>query len=335
MIVADGCALQLGDRVVNLGHMQAPVGLRGTVVTIYPATGYVCVVFDEEFTGGASIEKACVKRCAAVVRWEHLLPLYAVGCESVTALNPTASSVINGPVGKVTGQSAKALQLGFTPLLGTKPTTGSATLVRSQTTAVVITKAQQQQQQQQQQATPLTRAATTTTTTTTSTGKSDAGKCHQWMLLLLCDCVFVDGGFVLIAVPFVDPAILSVSHEPPPTIVLASSGSIKHGHSHAHSKSQPHSRPTSGTSPQVKPTTTTPIVAPPPIPVDVKLASQQSPIVKVSSQLNTTSTVTVTATVTSTTTAATTTTTTTPATRPNFQAVMSVLSGQSSVLPKK
>ena len=81
-------------------------------MTIYPNTGYVCIVFDEEFSGGVSIEKACVKRCAAVVRWDVLLPVSTVGV--------AADAVVGGP-GKVVAKSAKELEIGFTPLTTTVP----------------------------------------------------------------------------------------------------------------------------------------------------------------------------------------------------------------------
>lgn len=81
---------QLGDRVVNLGYTRAPLGLRGTVVAIYPSTAYVTVLFDEEFTGGSSLARTCNKKCCGVVRWEHLLPLAAQGA----ALAPASFRVV-------------------------------------------------------------------------------------------------------------------------------------------------------------------------------------------------------------------------------------------------
>jgi hypothetical protein len=59
--------MQLGDRVVNLGFTRAPLGMRGTVVSIFPTTGYVAVVFDEEFIGGKKLSKGtpCDKQLVA------------------------------------------------------------------------------------------------------------------------------------------------------------------------------------------------------------------------------------------------------------------------------
>jgi hypothetical protein len=103
---------QLGDRIVNLGYTGAPLGLRGTVVTIYPNTGFVSVVFDEEFISGTSIEKACLKRCAAVVRWDKLLPISkpdGLGEDALAAL-PGSGTVLKSEPRKV--------DVGMTPMLG-------------------------------------------------------------------------------------------------------------------------------------------------------------------------------------------------------------------------
>jgi Xrn1 SH3-like domain len=97
---------------VNLGFTGAPLGLRGTVVTIYPNTGFVSVVFDEEFISGTSIEKACLKRCAAVVRWDKLLPISkpdGLGADTLAAL-PGSGTVLKSEPRKV--------DIGMTPLLG-------------------------------------------------------------------------------------------------------------------------------------------------------------------------------------------------------------------------
>ena len=49
----------LGDRVANLSFRQAPLGLRGTVVGRHSLSGYVEVVFDEEFVGGTTLGAQC------------------------------------------------------------------------------------------------------------------------------------------------------------------------------------------------------------------------------------------------------------------------------------
>jgi ribosomal protein L35AE/L33A len=46
----------LGDRVVSLNSQGVPFGLKGTVITVHEHTGYVEVLFDQEFTGGKSLQ---------------------------------------------------------------------------------------------------------------------------------------------------------------------------------------------------------------------------------------------------------------------------------------
>ena len=64
---------KLGDRVVNLNSQGVPFGLKGTVVTIHENTGYVEVLFDEEFTGGKSLSGSCSAFRGRLVPWTGLL----------------------------------------------------------------------------------------------------------------------------------------------------------------------------------------------------------------------------------------------------------------------
>ena len=66
---------QLGDRVVNLNSIGVPFGLRGTVVTIHETTGYVEVIFDEEFTGGKTLHGYCSPFRGRLVPWTGVLYL--------------------------------------------------------------------------------------------------------------------------------------------------------------------------------------------------------------------------------------------------------------------
>lgn len=69
------CVPILGDRVANLSYRQAPLGLRGTVVAIHAASGFVEVVFDAEFVGGGSLGGLCTVGRGALVPWSALLCL--------------------------------------------------------------------------------------------------------------------------------------------------------------------------------------------------------------------------------------------------------------------
>ena len=64
---------KLGDRVVNLNSQGVPFGLRGTVITIHENTGFVEVLFDEEFTGGKSLQGSCSQFRGRLVPWSGLL----------------------------------------------------------------------------------------------------------------------------------------------------------------------------------------------------------------------------------------------------------------------
>jgi hypothetical protein len=69
------CVPLLGDRIANLSYRQAPLGLRGTVVAVHPASGFVEVVFDAEFVGGGSLGGLCTVGRGALVPWSAVLCL--------------------------------------------------------------------------------------------------------------------------------------------------------------------------------------------------------------------------------------------------------------------
>ena len=69
------CTPILGDRVANLSYRQAPLGLRGTVVAVHAASGFVEAVFDAEFVGGGSLGGLCTIGRGALVPWSALLCL--------------------------------------------------------------------------------------------------------------------------------------------------------------------------------------------------------------------------------------------------------------------
>lgn len=67
------CGPRLGDRVINLNSLGVPFGLKGTVITIHNATGYVEVVFDEEFVGGRALAGSCSQFRGRLCPWHGLL----------------------------------------------------------------------------------------------------------------------------------------------------------------------------------------------------------------------------------------------------------------------
>ena len=64
---------RLGDRARNLNSLGVPFGLKGTVITIHNATGYVEVIFDEEFTGGRALGGSCSQFRGRLCPWHGLL----------------------------------------------------------------------------------------------------------------------------------------------------------------------------------------------------------------------------------------------------------------------
>eukprot|EP00605_Chrysophyceae_sp_TOSAG23-4_P002224 GSChrysophyteH1.ASY1.ANO1.2467.1 assembled CDS len=66
-------APRLGDRVVNISSTGVPFGLRGTVITIHEATGYVDVLFDEEFLGGRPLQDTCSNFRGRLCPWSGVL----------------------------------------------------------------------------------------------------------------------------------------------------------------------------------------------------------------------------------------------------------------------
>jgi len=65
----------LGDRIINLSSLGVPFGLRGTVVTIHTSTGFVEVLFDEEFTGGRPVQGSSSLFRGRLCPWRGLLLL--------------------------------------------------------------------------------------------------------------------------------------------------------------------------------------------------------------------------------------------------------------------
>lgn len=65
----------LGDRVVNLVAPAVPFGLKGTIIAIHPSSKYVEVLFDEEFTGGKSLQGFCSNFRGALVAWSSIIKI--------------------------------------------------------------------------------------------------------------------------------------------------------------------------------------------------------------------------------------------------------------------
>jgi hypothetical protein len=63
----------LGMRVVNVTAVAIPFGLKGTVVGIHANTGYVDILFDEDFGSGRPIIGAASKFRGALVPWSSVL----------------------------------------------------------------------------------------------------------------------------------------------------------------------------------------------------------------------------------------------------------------------
>lgn len=73
----------LGDRVVNISSLGVPFGLKGTVVTIHTSTGFVEVLFDEEFTGGRPVQGSNSKFRGRLCPWRGVLLLGKEGMVSL------------------------------------------------------------------------------------------------------------------------------------------------------------------------------------------------------------------------------------------------------------
>lgn len=73
----------LGDRVVNISSLGVPFALKGTVVTIHTSTGFVEVLFDEEFTGGRPVQGSGSKFRGRLCPWRGLLLLGKEGTVSL------------------------------------------------------------------------------------------------------------------------------------------------------------------------------------------------------------------------------------------------------------
>ena len=71
----NGVKPRLGDRVINLNAIGVPFGLKGTVVVLHSHTGYVEVLFDEEFVGGKSLNGFCSQFRGKLCPWSSLLRL--------------------------------------------------------------------------------------------------------------------------------------------------------------------------------------------------------------------------------------------------------------------
>lgn len=64
---------KLGDRVVSLTAIGVPFGLKGTVIALHMSTGFVEVIFDEEFVGGKNLHGACSAFRGRLCPWSGLL----------------------------------------------------------------------------------------------------------------------------------------------------------------------------------------------------------------------------------------------------------------------
>jgi hypothetical protein len=82
----------LGDRVVSINALGVPFGQRGTVTAIHSSTGYVEVLFDEEFVGGRPIQGCVSLFKGRLCPWRHLLCLRNVGAPQAKAAGKVGSA---------------------------------------------------------------------------------------------------------------------------------------------------------------------------------------------------------------------------------------------------
>jgi len=85
-------APRLGDRVVNLSCTGVPFGLKGTVVTIHASTGYVEVLYDEEFVGGRPLQGSCSQFRGRLSAWSGLLCIKKA--EQILSQDPVAAAAV-------------------------------------------------------------------------------------------------------------------------------------------------------------------------------------------------------------------------------------------------
>ena len=92
----------LGDRVAAVGVKGAPFGLRGSVVALYPRSGCVDVVFDEEFMGGTNLQGLCSNYRGLLLKWSRVLKISAHAPEEEPAAQPDGAAAADaGPAGSV------------------------------------------------------------------------------------------------------------------------------------------------------------------------------------------------------------------------------------------
>ncbi len=100
---SSGSEPTLGDRVMNLAFAPLPVGAKGVVVATHARSGYVEVVFDDEFVGGSSLDGLCSAGHGALVQWNELLCLSAP--EDGAAERAAAAKAARGWEKKAAGQA--------------------------------------------------------------------------------------------------------------------------------------------------------------------------------------------------------------------------------------
>jgi len=96
---------ELGDRVLNINCAAVPFGLKGTVVAKYPKSGFVDVVFDEEFMGGTNLQGLCSNYRGLLVAWTSVLHVGVVGRKTLS------SEAEQPPVGDAEGEAESSLRM--------------------------------------------------------------------------------------------------------------------------------------------------------------------------------------------------------------------------------
>jgi 5'-3' exoribonuclease 1 len=123
----------LGDRVVNLSSLGVPFGLKGTVVTIHTSTGFVEVLFDDEFTGGRPVQGSSSKFRGRLCPWRGVLLLGKEGTTSMDLNKMTLKNKQSTTAAGGAGASSKtaAAPAGGAAMPPAPPSAGRSALMQA------------------------------------------------------------------------------------------------------------------------------------------------------------------------------------------------------------
>lgn len=124
----------LGDRVVNISSLGVPFATKGTVVTIHTSTGFVEVLFDEEFTGGRPVQGSNSKFRGRLCPWRGLLLLGKEGTVKLDLNKMTLKSKDTAGGAKQAAQPGTqkaAADTGSQPMPPAPPSKGRSALMQA------------------------------------------------------------------------------------------------------------------------------------------------------------------------------------------------------------